>query len=235
MEQSLALVKQLVETGKKPQAIFAINPPKNFHLREDPLLSRTFKEAALLIPDGIGIVLGILFLYGRKINRIPGVELMLEICKLAAEEGYKIFVYGSKEELNKKAVINLTKIYPGLKIVGRSNGFVQEADMLSLIDKINESKAEIIFLALGSPKQEKWFATHRSKLTTVRVCQGVGGSLDLVAGKVKRAPQIWQRLGLEWLYRVLDDPNKFKRLRFFPPFVILLLKEKFRIMMRPMP
>lgn len=232
MEQAVTLVKQFVETGDKPQAIFAVNPPKNFYVREDPALWRTFKEAALLIPDGIGIVLGIWILHGRRLSRIPGVELMEEICKLAAKDGYKVFVYGAKEDVNKIAADNLIKLYPGLNIVGRSNGYVKEEEMPELIAKINKSQAEILFLALGSPKQEKWFATHKSQLTSVRVCQGLGGSIDVVTGTVKRAPEIWQKFGLEWVYRVLDEPKKFKRLRFFPPFLMSLLKTKFRICLR---
>lgn len=214
--------------GNKPCCIFAVNPEKNFSVPKDPHLYEIFKNADLLIPDGIGIVLAAKLLHGATLSRVPGVEFMADICNLAVEEKRSVFIYGSKEAVNQDAVQRLKSKHPGLNVAGRSNGYVSEAEMPDLISRINDSGADILFLALGSPRQEKWFATHASELTHVRVCQGIGGSLDTIAGTVKRAPVFWQRLSLEWLYRLLKEPNRIKRQKVLPLFALLILKIKMR-------
>ena len=214
--------------GKKACSIFAANPEKNFSVPKDPALYGAFKNADLLIPDGIGIVIAAKILYGASLSRVPGVEFMLDICQLAIKMKKSIFIYGSRESVNEMAANKLREKYPGLRIAGRSNGYVPESNMADLIMHINDSGAEILFLALGSPRQEKWFATHVNALTTIKVCQGIGGSLDTIAGTVKRAPTIWQRLSLEWLYRLLSEPKRMRRQKVLPLFILQVIKNKRR-------
>ena len=127
----------------------------------DPVLYRTFRNADLLLPDGIGIVAAVRLLYGLRLQRVPGSEeFIFDICRLCARRGDGVFVYGAKEEVNRAAVEILAKRFDGLSIVGRSNGYVAEADMPALVDKINASGARVIFLALGSPMQERWLAKY---------------------------------------------------------------------------
>lgn len=224
MHGALEQVSAYVETANRPHAILAVNPEKNYQiLKKDPLLYDIFKTADILIPDGIGIVWAAKVLHGRRLSRVPGVELMENICRLSAKKGYKIFVYGGKEDVNKEAVEVLTKRYQGLRIVGRSNGYVKEDAMEALTEKINGSGADILFLALGSPKQEKWFAAHKHALENIRVCQGIGGALDTIAGHVKRAPAIWQRCSAEWLYRLIFEPRRIKRQKVLPVFAAHVL------------
>jgi len=151
---------------------------------------------------------------------------MGQICRLAAEKGYGIFMFGASEEVSRKTAEVLPERYPGLRIVGRAHGYLRDDEMPALVERINASGAQILFLALGSPRQEKWYATHRDALKTVRVCQGIGGTLDTIAGNVKRAPEIWCRWNLEWLYRLLDDPRRWKRQRVLPVFATRVLIEK---------
>ncbi len=212
--------------GNKPCCIFAANPEKNFSVPKDPLLYDVFKKAELLIPDGIGIVLAAKLLYGATLSRVPGVELMMDICHLATEAKKSVFIYGSREAVNKAAVERLQLKYPNLIVAGRSNGYVPESEMPQLIARINDSGADILFLALGSPRQEKWFAAHAPELTQVKVCQGIGGTLDTIAGTVKRAPAIWQKLSIEWLYRLLREPKRVRRQKVLPVFVCKVLIEK---------
>jgi len=122
----------------------------------------------------------------------------------------------------------LKERHGGLNIVGRSHGYVSEQDMAALVEKINASGAEILFLALGSPKQEKWLAAHKDALNTVKVCQGIGGTLDTIAGKVKRAPKIWCRCSAEWLYRLLSEPSRIKRQKVLPVFAMMVVLAKLR-------
>jgi N-acetylglucosaminyldiphosphoundecaprenol N-acetyl-beta-D-mannosaminyltransferase len=217
-EGALRKVKKFIEEGERPHAVFASNPEKNFSVPKDPLLYETFKRADLLIPDGIGVVLAARLLYKARIKRVPGAEFMEDICALAAREGHKVFFYGAKEEVNKKAVDILVQRFSGLRVAGRENGYLPEGKMPELIDRINASDARVLFLALGSPRQEKWFATHHASLKTVRVCQGIGGTLDTIVGTVKRAPKAWCKCNAEWLYRLLSEPRRIKRQKVLPVF-----------------
>jgi len=228
-EDALERVKTFLASGSKPHSIFASNPEKNFSIPKDPDLYETFRNADLLIPDGIGIVLAVRFLYGNHLKRIPGSEFFHDICRLAADKKYKIFVFGAKEEVNHKATQFLKELYPGINIVGRSHGYIKDEEMGNLINKINESKAEILFLALGSPKQEKWFSNYKDSLKYVKVCQGIGGTLDTIAGIVKRAPDFWCKFGLEWLYRLITEPKRIKRQKVLPIFAIKIIIEKIRL------
>lgn len=228
MDGALERVRDFVEEGDRAHCVFAVNPEKNFSVPRDPELHRIFREADLLIPDGIGVVLGARVLHGAKLTRVPGVELMENICRVSAERGWGVFVFGAREEVNRDAVTELRRRHPELRIVGRQNGYVQEDAMPALVGNINASDAQVLFLALGSPKQEKWFATYKDQLTTVRVAQGIGGTLDTVTGAVKRAPALWCRLGLEWFYRLLAEPARINRQKVLPLFGAEILLEKVR-------
>ena len=226
MDDALHQVSNYIETGDRPHTIFATNPEKNYSVPKDPFLYDCFRNADLLLPDGIGMVLGARMLHGATLSRVPGCEFMQETCSLSARNGYRIFIYGAREEVNKGAVDILKERLPGLQIVGRCNGYWPEDRMEELIEKINASKADILFLALGSPKQEKWFANHKNKLKTIRVCQGIGGTLDVITGNVKRAPDFFCRFGLEWFYRLLAEPKRIKRQLVLPLFAWQLLMTK---------
>jgi N-acetylglucosaminyldiphosphoundecaprenol N-acetyl-beta-D-mannosaminyltransferase len=221
-------VHHYLANGTRPHSIFAVNPEKNYSFPKDYQLLKTFETADLLLPDGIGIVWAARFLFGLRLKRIPGSEFIVDICKIAAEGGYSIFLYGAKEKINKMAAEMMQKKFPGLKVAGRSNGYVKHSEMEDLIDRINNSHAEILFIALGSPKQEKWFATFSKHLKYVKVCQCIGGTLDAIAGTVKRAPEKWQELSFEWLYRLITQPSRIKRQKVLPLFVIEVLITKLK-------
>ncbi len=226
MRGALERIENFVEEGDRPHSVFAVNPEKNFSVPRDPQLHKVFGEADLLIPDGIGVVMAARILYRVRLARVPGVEMMEEICRLSARKKYKVFMYGAKEDVSAKAAAELRKRYPDLEIAGRANGYVAPEEMPALIEQINASGAQILFLALGSPRQENWFATYANQLQTVRVCQGIGGTLDTIAGTVKRAPQFWCRLNLEWLYRLLAEPKRIARQRVLPIFAYLVFRRK---------
>lgn len=220
----MARVSGFLEQGARPHAIFAANPEKNFSVPADAELYECYRQADLLLPDGIGVVLAARLLHGARLQRLPGSEFIFDICQLAEAGGHGIFVYGAREEVNKASVERLQQRYPGLRIAGRANGFVPPDEMPRLIEQINASAASILFLALGSPRQEKWFATHKDRLTTVRVVQGIGGTLDTIGGNVQRAPEFWCRHNLEWFYRLAKEPKRIKRQKVLPVFVLLVLK-----------
>jgi N-acetylglucosaminyldiphosphoundecaprenol N-acetyl-beta-D-mannosaminyltransferase len=226
MNGALERVERFVEEGERPHCVFAVNPEKNFSVPANPRLHELFRKADLLIPDGIGVVLAARLLYGVRLGRVPGVEMMDEICRLSAAKGYRVFFYGAQEEVSARAVEVLKLRYPALQVAGRANGFVTAEEMPALIGQINGSAAQVLFLALGSPRQENWFATYASQLCSVRVCQGIGGTLDTIAGTVKRAPRFWCRLNLEWLYRLLSEPKRIGRQKVLPVFAYQVFRRK---------
>ncbi|WP_051554387.1 WecB/TagA/CpsF family glycosyltransferase [Desulfobulbus elongatus] len=224
-EEALHRVRGFLAHGDRPHAIFAANPEKNFSVPTDATLYQCYREADLLLPDGIGVVLAARLLHGVRLQRLPGSEFIFDICRLAEAEGHAIFVYGAREEVNGRSVALLLERYPGLRIAGRANGYVSPEEMPWLIERINNSQAAILFLALGSPRQEKWFAAHKGALSTVRVVQGIGGTLDTIGGNVQRAPEFWCRHNLEWLYRLVKEPKRIKRQKVLPLFALLVLKQ----------
>lgn len=228
MEKALDQIDGFVKSGNRVNTVFATNPEKNFTVPKNKLLYESFKHADLLIPDGIGMVLAAKVLYGAGLQRVPGCELMQNICGLADQKGYKIFIYGAKEEVSQAAVQEIMRRHPSIKIVGRQNGYLEEDKMEELIQRINESRAQILFLALGSPRQELWLTRYKDRMTYVRVCQGIGGTLDVLAGTVKRAPEIYCNLGLEWLYRLLSEPSRIKRQLKLPLFAAQILTAKIK-------
>ncbi|MEE9436687.1 MAG: WecB/TagA/CpsF family glycosyltransferase [Candidatus Adiutricales bacterium] len=231
IEQVLASVVEFIEQGDRPHTIFASNPEKNFSVPKDDNRYEVFKNADLLLPDGIGMVYAARLLHGIRLKRVTGVKVMEEICRLAGKRKYRIFIYGAKEEVNAASVDILSEQFPGINIVGRANGYLPQEDMSNLIQWINESGAQILFLALGSPKQEQWFAAHKIELTSIRVCQGIGGTLDTIGGNVRLAPEAWRNRNLEWLYRLLKEPKRIKRQKVLPVFGIMILYAKLKMLL----
>lgn len=210
LQGALAFADRAVRSGRLSMCILAVNPEKVIALHRNPALAAFFRSAGLLIPDGIGVVWAARVLHGVRAARVPGADLMQELCSLAAKRGYPVYLLGAKEEVSATAAHRLEERYPGLLVAGRTNGFVPLERMGEVVDEINRSGARILFVALGSPRQEHWIAEHGPRLR-VNVIQGIGGTLDTIAGNVKRAPAVWQRANLEWLFRLLSNPRRIGR------------------------
>ena len=223
---ALAFVDRCVRAGAQAACIFAVNPEKICALRSDPALRQFFNSAALLLPDGIGIVAAARLLHGRRMHRTPGADLMQQICAVAPARGYRIFVLGATEQVNSAAVAELWRRHPGIRIVGRANGYFSPEENDRILEEINVSAADILFVALGSPRQEMWIQQHLPRLT-VAVIQGVGGTLDTIAGTVRRAPRWTRAIGLEWLYRLVVQPSRARRQVNLARFAAEILRLKF--------
>ena len=224
MRSALAYIDDLIR-GDHARTIVAVNPEKVMKARQDPWLLDQLRSAALLLPDGIGIVWAARLLGLARLERVPGADLMIALCKRAAEQGYRLFLYGAAPEVNELACAALEQRFPGIRIVGHRHGYVTQAEMPGLVGQINESGADILFVALGSPRQEFWMATHLPGLK-VKVCQGVGGTFDVVAGTVRRAPASWRAVNLEWAYRLLSEPRRLPRQTALPRFAWHVLAAK---------
>jgi len=210
MATAIELAEARIRDSRSAGAVLAVNPEKVYALRDNRFLAEFFAQAAILIPDGIGVVLA-MRLNGYRAARVPGVDLMQKLCAVAEDRGYRVFIYGAEEDVNRAAVARLCERHPALQVVGRANGYTKDQEMAGLVDRINESKADILFVALGSPRQEAWMYQYLDRLQTVRICQGVGGSLNAIVGTVKRAPVTVQRLNLEWLFRLVQQPTRARR------------------------
>lgn len=228
MSQSLEIIDGLL-AGDKAEAVIAVNPEKVIKAQGDPVLLARLHLAGLLIPDGIGLVLAARMLGLGRMERVPGSELMPAICAMAARKGYRVFLYGATPEVNRKAREVLAERYPGIQIAGGRDGYVRDDEMMSLVEEINASGAHILFIALGSPKQELWMERYLPHLN-VKVCQGVGGTFDVIAGKVKRAPLVFRKMQLEWFYRLASQPRRLLRQTALPRFVSQVIRKRLGIL-----
>lgn len=216
-ESLLARMKQ-----NKKSFIVAINPEKIMRAQNDPKLMEVLNKADFQIPDGIGIILASLIKGGKIRRRVTGIDLMLYLCKEFTESNKSIFLYGGRPGIAEKARESLKIIYPEINIAGVLNGY--EKDEQFVRDTINKANADVVFVALGSPAQEYWIIKNMNDLTA-KVFQGVGGSFDVISGRVKRAPLFFRRLGLEWMYRLVKEPVRWRRQIILPKFLIKALKE----------
>lgn len=159
MEQAVAAVDAMIE-GDCAQTIIAVNPEKVIKARQDAGLLKQLRSSGLLIPDGIGIVVAARVLGLARMERVPGSELMPAICELAANKGYRVFLFGADPEVNRRTRETLLERYPGIQVVGNQNGYLKDPEMPTLVREINLSNADILFIALGSPRQELWMQTY---------------------------------------------------------------------------
>ena len=212
--------------NKKRVNIISGNPEVLYNGIKNEFLRNSFtKEDALIIPDGVGTLLA------AKINgiditeKIAGIEVMNMLLEEDRDKNLKVFLLGGKEEILIKCKEKIKENYDGINIVGSNNGFFDLDNCDDLIEKINESKADILFVAMGAPRQEVFIEKYKDKLCC-KIFMGVGGSFDVFAGNVNRAPQFMINIGMEWLYRVAKEPWRIKRLGSIPKFLVLSIKER---------
>jgi N-acetylglucosaminyldiphosphoundecaprenol N-acetyl-beta-D-mannosaminyltransferase len=196
--------------------IFTPNPEMIVKAQQDQYFKKILNEGDLNLCDGMGVRIF------TGIRRVPGVEFMMELCQLAAEQGRQVYLLGSgSDEVVYKVVLKLVKKFPSLKmpgydkgpgVIGSMESEFFASDPEDIIAKINAIKPEILFVAFGMGKQEKWICENLAKMPSVKIAMGVGGSFDFISGKVKRAPSFLRHLGLEWVYRLWQEPRRFGRI-----------------------
>lgn len=187
----------------------------------------TIKRADMILADGVGAVWGYKFLAGQLVERIPGIDFIEELCKLCVSNNRSLYCLGGRPEILEGTVKNLQAKFPGLKIAGSHHGYWSKSQESDMIEIINQSGATVLLCALGQPRQEFFLDRYKAKLN-VTVAIGVGGSFDVLAGKLKRAPKWLQQMGLEWLVRVFQEPNRLIRILKLPLFVWLVWRAKIR-------
>ncbi len=200
--------------GRGNHLIVTVNPEFIMAARHDPEFRHILNTASLAVPDGFGLHFAARRQGQRIAERITGVDLMSEIAALAAREGGRVFLLGARRGIAAGAAYALMQQHPGLDVVGAESGYRRWHRHMTdekLRAMINRKKPDILFVAFGQVKQEKWLYRNLPLLPTVRVAMGVGGSFDYMAGRVRRAPAWMRKLGLEWLFRLMRQPWRLPR------------------------
>ena len=198
----------------QPHLITTVNPEILLKAKKDPGYKRILNSSKLSLADGVGIIYASSYLNKKIKNRMTGSKLIELLAEVAAKKRKSLFLLGARNDIADKAGKKLSKKYPNLKIAGTSNGTVSGRDLSSqeIINQINSVKPDILLVAFGAPKQEKWLYKNLIYFTSVRIGVGVGGAFDFLAGKVTRAPRYLRKMGLEWLWRLIRQPWRIFRI-----------------------
>lgn len=197
------------------------------HAQHDARYRNVVNACALSLCDTVGL-LAVARSRGAELrDRVTGVELLEHLCARAAQEGVRVFLFGGAPGIAERAAAELQRRYPGLPIAGTRSGYFAADESPRIADEIRASGAQLLFAGLGFPKQEYWLAEHL-KSTGCGAGIGVGGSFDVISGNLERAPERWRKMGLEWLYRLLKEPRRWRRQLALPHFVLLIAGENVR-------
>ncbi len=222
--EALEYIKKQMNSSKGSH-IITINPEMIEMAEKNMEFQPILKNADLIIPDGIGIKIA-LKINGITQEQIPGIEFSKDLISICADSNYSIALIGSKPEVVKLASQNLKNEYPSLNISYVKDGFFSIEDEDKIIAELQEKNPKLVLVALGAPKQELFINRHKKSLPET-IFIGVGGSFDVWSGTIKRAPIVFRKVGCEWLYRVLKQPSRFKRIfPTLPLFLLKVLKEK---------
>lgn len=225
MPDVAAITTDAISNGNQT-VVIAANSEKIINSQNDIVLAQCLADAQLVLPDGIGCVFAARILHGHRMQRVAGADAMPVMCEQAQAHNRGIFLLGGTEEVNQLTAQKLQKRFPELPIVGRHNGFFSTEEETDIVAKVNASGARYLFVALGTPRQEKWIHANRASLQPI-VIVGVGGTFDVIAGKVMRAPTLFRRLNLEWLFRLLSNPRRALRQTALLKFIWQVMQAKF--------
>lgn len=226
MDEALEIVLTMLK-GKTANKIFTPNAEIIMQANRDPELLNILNSAELVIPDGAGVILASRILKCRLKEKVSGIDLVKEILKNTKKKPVSFFMLGGKPGIAEKASINILSDYPKAKIMGFRNGYFEESEIPEIIKQINDSKAEILLVGLGAPKQEKWIHKYAGQLNS-KVIMGIGGAIDVFAGNAALAPEFMRKAGLEWLFRLIKEPGRYKRMLDLPRFMILTFKKRLK-------
>lgn len=208
--------------ARKGGYIVTANPEIVLHSRDDAAYAAAVNGADLVLADGVGDLYAARILGTPLPERVAGSDLTPRLLSRLAERGGSVFLYGARPGVAERAGEALRSACPGLRIAGTENGYI--SDETALFTALDKEQPDLLLLGLGVPRQELWMAQNRQRTNAVMI--GVGGLLDVFAGDIPRAPESWQRLGLEWLYRLLREPRRIKRMIRLPEILLLAARER---------
>ena len=224
MPMALAAIDGFIHS-RTPRHVVTADSSMLVMAQQDSQLRDILLRADLVTPDSAGILWAARRGGARMRERVSGVEIVEQLCALSPERGYRLFFFGAAPGVAEQAAARMQEKYPGAQVVGTRNGFFQPEETETIVTDIRRCKPDILCVAFGIPKQEKWIAAHREALD-VPVLIGVGGTFDVLSGNVRRAPRLFQRIHLEWLWRVLSNPRKIGKVALLPRFVRLVMTSR---------
>ncbi|MDR7612937.1 MAG: WecB/TagA/CpsF family glycosyltransferase [Armatimonadota bacterium] len=225
LDQAVERVAALIASGG-PHQVVTVNGAMLVAAARDPAVRSILSQASLVVPDGVGVLVAARILGRPPFVRVPGVELAERLCAEAAAAGWRVFLLGAAPGVADDAAEALRRRYPGLQVAGVHHGYF--SDDAPVLVQIRAARPHVLLVALGFPRQEMWIARHRAALG-VPVSMGVGGTLDVLAGRVRRAPTWMQRAGLEWAYRIAREPRRrWRTAAALPHLMVLALKARLR-------
>lgn len=228
IHQAAGIVCDWIKDNKK-RYIATPNPEFVVAAQKDEKFKQILNDSDLSITDGRGVQLAAQFLGLPVPEKITGTDFIVELCERFSKLHIPIFLLGGENGAAKKCAEKLKSNFPGLQIAGIFEGAAGEAGDSATVKAINATNAQVVFVAYGAPKQEKWIARNLHKLTNIKAAMGIGGAFDYISGEISRAPIFMRKLGLEWLWRLFKQPNRFVRIiRAVIVFPLLVLREKIR-------
>lgn len=226
MAEVVAIAGRAIGNGLRLR-VGVVNAAKLTNMRTDPLLYNDVTSSDLVLADGMSVVWAAKFLGDPLPERVAGIDLMLELLQYCSDHNRRVFFLGATAQICQTVVAKSRVIYPNVDVAGFRDGYFAESDESEIVSEINKSDADVLFVAMSSPKKERFMGRWANQLTC-RVIHGVGGSFDVFAGKVSRAPVWMQKSGLEWLHRVVKEPRRMWRRYLYTniKFIVAVLKEK---------
>ncbi len=221
MEESVERVAGMMDGGR-PCWVLTMNPEFLYRAQCEKELLELAERADMVTPDGVGIVWACRMAGRPAPERVTGIDLMIRLAGRAAIEGWRVYLLGAAPGVAEEAAGRLRRDYPGLPVAGSHHGYFNENESITVAREIRKAGTDLLFVALGAPRQEKWIDKYLLE-TGARVAVGVGGSFDVIAGRVRRAPRWLMRLRLEWLYRLLSQPSRWRRQLILPLFAWMIL------------
>lgn len=225
MQETLGIVDNAIKTNRSIHHV-VVNAAKIVAMHKDVELNESVVNSDIINADGQAVVWASKILRKPLKERVAGIDLMEKIVELSHQKGYKIFFLGAKEDIIKEVMKKYSEKYSPKVIAGYRNGYFKKEDEEEIARQIANSGANILFVAISSPIKENFLYQNRNALNSINFTMGVGGSFDVVSGKVKRAPRWMQKLGLEWLYRLLQEPKRMWKRYLIgnTKFILLLIK-----------
>ncbi len=226
LDDVAVITKNLIEKSNKTcKMIFAPNVEFIMTAQKDKTFFDILQASELSTPDSIGIMIGAKLQKKKFKQRIPGQAYFRKIIETGEKEGWTFYLLGGSQDVIEKTKKNIESLYPKVKIVGYHNGYLDENTEKEVINEINILEPNVLFVAMGAPKQEKWIYNHKDVLK-VDVATGQGGTFDYEAGRIKRAPVFIQKIGMEWLWRLMKEPKRIIRMRVLPLYLLKLFFKK---------
>ncbi|MDQ2818299.1 MAG: WecB/TagA/CpsF family glycosyltransferase [Candidatus Eremiobacteraeota bacterium] len=217
MDAAVARICGFIQAGQ-PAAVVTLGAEMAMHALADPQYKAAINAANLVVPDTIGIIVASRMLGQPLPERVPGIELIERLCACCAAQGWPVYFLGAAKTVAAKAAAALVGRHPNLRVAGTHEGYFASARSAEIAAEIARTNPKLVLVALGFPRQEFWTRDNLPSLGPV-TCIGVGGSFDVLAGRLSRAPALWRRAGLEWLYRLAREPRRLRRQLALPRFL----------------